>query len=63
MSTTLPRLLDVRQIMVELNVKRATAERVMRECEPIQIGRRYFLTDEQILNYLRKASSTSGGTS
>lgn len=63
MSAALPRLLDVRGIMAELNVKRATAETLMRNCEPIPIGRRYFVTDESVRAYLRKAASTSGGTS
>lgn len=57
MSETLPRLLDRRQIAAELNVKLATAERIMRGCDVITIGRRCYVTDKAVADYLRKAAS------
>ena len=54
----LPRLLDRKQIAAELNVKIATAETIMRHCPLITIGRRVYVTDHAIADYLRKAEST-----
>ena len=56
---TLPRLLDRRQIAEELNVKLATAENIMRHLPIITIGRRCFVTDRAVADYLKKAESKS----
>lgn len=55
--TALPRLLDRKQIAAELNVKLATAERIMRHCPVITIGRRCYVTDQAVADYLKKAAS------
>lgn len=57
-TTQLPRLLDRRQIANELGVKLATAERIMRHCPTITVGRRVFVTETEIRAYLKRASST-----
>ena len=58
MSTDLPRLLDRRQIAELLNVKDATAERIMRHCPLIKVGRRVFVTDQAVADYLNKSART-----
>lgn len=52
--TVLPRLLDRRQIAAELGVKLATAENIMRHCPKITVGRRVYVTDAAIRDYLTK---------
>jgi hypothetical protein len=56
-SATLPRLLDRKAIAQELGVKLATAERIMRHCPKVTVGRRVFVRDVDVQAYLRKAAS------
>lgn len=58
MSEKLPRLLDRKQIAAELGVKLATAERIMRHCPLITIGRRVYVTDDSVAQFLRKEAKT-----
>lgn len=53
----LPRLMDRKQIAAELGVKHATAERIMRHCPLITIGRRVYVTDTAVAEYLKAAAS------
>jgi plasmid maintenance system antidote protein VapI len=62
-STDLPKLMSRKDIAESLGVKLATAETIMRGSNPITIGRRVYVTDQAVADYLKKASSTSGGTS
>lgn len=57
MSTTLPRLLDRKSLAERLNVKPATAERIMRHCPKITLGRRVYVTEAAVADYLRKVES------
>lgn len=50
----LPTLLNRRQIAERLNVKLATAETIMRGCPKVQIGRRVFVTEKAVADYLRR---------
>ncbi len=56
MSATLPRLLDRRQIAEELGVKLATAETIMRHLPLIKVGRRVYVTDQALAEYLKGAA-------
>jgi hypothetical protein len=51
-ATVLPRLLDRKQLAAELGVKTATAERIMRHCPKLTVGRRVFVTDKAVRDYL-----------
>lgn len=51
--TALPRLLDRRQIAEQLGVKLATAENIMRGCPKITVGRRVYVTDRAVADYLK----------
>lgn len=52
--SALPRLLDRRQIAAELGIKLHTAERIMRSCEKVRVGRRWFVTEPELRDYLRR---------
>jgi hypothetical protein len=52
-TTTLPRLLDRKALASELGVKLATAERIMRHCPKIAVGRRVYVTAEAVAAYLK----------
>lgn len=54
----LPRLLDAKQLAQELNVKAATAERIMRNVPVISIGRRNYVTDAAVRDYLKAEAKT-----
>ncbi len=54
--TPLPRLLDRKQIAAELNVKPATAETIMRHLPLIKVGRRVYVTDQALAEYLKGAA-------
>lgn len=51
----LPRLLDRRDIADRLGVKLATAERIMRHCPKVKLGRRVFVTEQAVRDYLKSA--------
>ena len=53
MSTTLPRLLDRRDLARELGVKLPTAEAIMRACPKVKVGRRVYVTDQSVVAYLK----------
>lgn len=57
MNTTLPRLLSRRQIAEELGVKLATAETIMRHLPLIKVGRRVYVTDQALAEYLKREAS------
>lgn len=59
MSTTLPRLLDRKQIAAELGIKLASAETIMRHCPKVTVGRRVYVTDKALADYLRYRESSS----
>ncbi len=59
MTTTLPRLLDRKGIAAELGVPLPTAERIMRHVPKVKVGRRVFVTDEDVRDYLKKAANSS----
>lgn len=50
----LPKLLDCRGVMDELGVKRAVAESLMRAIPKIRVGRRVFVTRNEILAELER---------
>ena len=52
----LPRLLDRKRIALELGVTLTGAERVMRDCPKVWIGRRVYVERVEIDRYLRRAS-------
>ncbi len=54
MSAALPRLLDRKQIAAELNVNLSTAERLMRNVPKVWIGRRVFVRDTDVADYLKR---------
>ena len=55
MSTkTLPRLLDRKALTAELGVALHTAERIMRHCPKITVGRRVYVTADAVRDYLSK---------
>jgi hypothetical protein len=58
MSATLPRLLDRKTLAAELGVNLSTAERIMRKVPKVQIGRRVYVHDADVKNYLRRATSS-----
>lgn len=53
----LPTLLDCRQLAERLNVKRATAETIMRSCPKITVGRRVYVTETAVAAYLKSRES------
>lgn len=53
---TLSRLLDRRTLADELGVKLATAENLMRKLPKVQIGRRVFVREEDVRDYLKSAA-------
>lgn len=58
MSVVLPRLLDRRQIAAELNVNLSTAERLMRRCPKVWIGRRVFVDAAEVEAFLKRETKT-----
>ncbi len=59
MSTALPRLLDRKSLAAELGVKLATAERIMRHCQKVQVGRRIYVTEPEVREALKKLEIVS----
>ena len=57
MSATLPRLLDRRRIAAELGITLTGAERVMRDCKKVWIGRRVYVERAEVERYLKRAAS------
>jgi hypothetical protein len=55
--TPLPRLLDRKDLARELGVKLPTAERIMRHVPKVTVGRRVYVTETAVRDYLRKAES------
>lgn len=53
MSEALPRLLDRRQIAAELNINLSSAERLMRHVPKLKIGRRVFVREADIHEFIR----------
>lgn len=53
---SLPRLLDRRRIAAELGLTLTGAERVMRDCPKVWIGRRVYVERTEIDRYLRRAA-------
>ena len=53
----LPRLMDRKQIALELGVTLHTAERIMRHVPKIPVGRRIYVTDVSVRDYLRSVES------
>ncbi len=56
--SALPRLLDRKAVARELGVKLATAERIMRGCPKVIIGRRVYVTDKAVADYLSSEART-----
>lgn len=56
--TPLPRLLDRKELARELGVKLPTAERIMRHVPKITVGRRVYVTETAVRDYLRKVESS-----
>lgn len=54
--TAVPRLLDRRQIAAELGIPVSGAERVMRDCEKIWIGRRVYVERAELERYLKRSA-------
>ena len=54
----LPRLLDRKAIAEELGITLHSAERIMRHCPKITVGRRVFVRAEAVAAYLKKAESS-----
>jgi hypothetical protein len=60
MSTqTLPRLLDRKSLAAELGVKLATAENLMRKLPKVTIGRRVYVSETAVRDYLKNAESVA----
>lgn len=57
-ATALPRLLGRKELAEELGVTLHTAERIMRHVPKITVGRRVYVTDASVRDYLRKAESS-----
>lgn len=55
----LPQLLDRKQLAERLGVNLPTAERIMRGCPKINVGRRVFVTDAAVADYLKRAESAA----
>ena len=53
----LPRLLDRKLIAAELGLPLSGAERVMRDCKKIWIGRRVYVERVELERYLKRAAS------
>jgi hypothetical protein len=53
-STDLPKLMSRKDIAESLGVKLATAETIMRACEPFNIKRRVFVYEADVLAYLER---------
>ena len=58
MTQTLPRLLGRKDLARELGVALHTAERIMRQVPKVQVGRRVYVTDAAVRDYLRKVESS-----
>lgn len=54
MTATLPRLLDAKTLATELGIADSAAWRMMRHIGVTPVGRRYFVTDEQVRDYLER---------
>ena len=50
---TLPRLLDRKALAEELGVAAHTAERIMRKLPKVTVGRRVFVTETAVRDYLK----------
>ena len=57
-SMALPRLLDREGLAGELGVALHTAERIMRRCPKITVGRRVYVTAEAVRDYLSKEAKS-----
>lgn len=55
--TPLPRLLDRKAIAAELGITLTGAERVMRDCPKVWIGRRVYVERAEVERYLKRAAS------
>ena len=62
-AASLPRMLDRKTLAAELGVALHTAERIMRHCDQIKVGRRYFVTDTDARAALEKLTIRSSDTS
>lgn len=58
MSAALPRLLDRKSLAAELGVKLATAERIMRQVPKLTVGRRVYVTDTSVRDFLQREART-----
>lgn len=58
-ATTLPRLLDRKQLAERLGVNLPTAERIMRGCPKVTLGRRVFVTETAVADYLKRAETAA----
>ena len=56
-AASLPRLMDRKQIALELGVTLHPAERIMRHVPKITVGRRVYVTDAAVRDYLRSVES------
>lgn len=50
---TLPRLVDRKTIATELGITNSSAERIMRQIDKIKIGRRVFVLEDDVRDYLK----------
>ena len=57
MTAPLPKLLDVKGVMEELGVARATAENLMRSVATIRVGRRVFVKREDLQAELERRAA------
>lgn len=53
MTALLPRLLTHKELTRELGVKDATGYRIMREAGVVRVGRRVYVTDTAVRDYLK----------
>lgn len=56
-ATATPRLIDRKGIAAELGIPLSAAETIMRDCEKTRIGRRVYLTRDELEDYLRRHAS------
>lgn len=55
---TLPRLLDRKTLAEQLGVKLPTAERIMRHVPKVTVGRRVFVFESDVADYLKNEAKT-----
>lgn len=58
MTATLPKLLGRKELAEMLGVRTATAENLMRKLPKVKIGRRVFVRDSDVLDYLSKEAKS-----